>query len=157
MMFFAREKELMREYVRKTNKTSLAVTFIILIITIAVTEFFASFNIYLLQHVPQSEKILLGFFEISALLTITAALLSLIIVSGMTDEFNYYFRKRPLMIFASAATIGNFAAFFVIENTSYPYVVFFSSLTAINVLTIAFSIYSAENVLEEKHRQTRRK
>jgi len=144
-MMFEKEMKMMREHLKGVSKTEIAVTLILVILTVAVTEFFASMNFYMLQNTLVRSSMLLGLFSILGVLTIMLSTIAQILISGEKDkEFNYYFRTRPLWVLSLTSIIGDIVAVFMTTHASYYYVVFFTSLTAINILAIGFAIYCME-------------
>ena len=149
---FEKEMQMMREHLKGVSKTQMAAILLLVILTVAVTEFFASMNFYMLQNTLVRSQVLLGLFSILGVLTIMLSTIAQILISGEKDkEFNFYFRTRPLWVLSLTAIIGDIIAVFMTTHASYYYVVFFTSLTAINILAIGFALYCMEKSIEKRH------
>ena len=153
-----RERELMREHIKKVGVARLILTYIIVLIIIIIIEVFASYNIYALQSTEHAEPVLREVFAMIAIIVAVFSIIARTVFLGARDkasrEFNYYFRLRPLLIFSAVAIVGDLVAVTLSGETSYPYVVFFTSLIAISVFAIGFAIYSAEKAILRTNKLT---
>ncbi|MBU2561484.1 MAG: hypothetical protein KKD17_04245 [Nanoarchaeota archaeon] len=153
-MFLKRERELMRKHVKRVGIGRLLLTSLFVLIVIVVIEAFASLNIYLLEEGAKGEPVLREIFSMVAIIvaafTIIANILFLGGRSKADREFHYYFRTRPLLIFSATAIIGDIVAVLVVGKTTYPYMVFYTSLIALNLFAIGFAIHAVEKVISKE-------
>ena len=153
-MILERERELMKEHVKKVGVRHILLMYLFVLFVIVLVEGFASFNIHLLKEVEGGAMILRDIFSTVAIVVVAFTFIAnIVFLGGRTKadrEFHYYFRTRPLLLFSATAVLGDAVAVFLVHNTSYPYVVFFTSLIALNIFAIGFAIYSTEKVLRQK-------
>jgi hypothetical protein len=156
-----REKELMREHIKKVGLARLILIYLIVIIIIIIIEAFASYNIYTLQSTGSSGPVLTEAFPIMAIMVAVLSIIARTVLLGERDkaakEFNYYFRIRPLVVFSVVAIAGDLVALTLSGETSYPYVVFFTSFIAISLYTMGFAVFSAEKAMPGKKKLTTHK
>jgi hypothetical protein len=150
-----REKELLREHIKKVGIARLLVTYLLVIIFIIAVEVFASLNIYLLEGSEHSEPILRDVFSITAIVVAVFTVIANVVFAGSGSkhdrDFHYYFRIRPLMIYSVTAIVGDIVAVALAGETSYIYVVFFTSMIALSLFSIVFAVHTAESTF--KHRK----
>jgi hypothetical protein len=150
-MILKRERELTKEYVKKMGAKRILLTYLLVLLVIIVLESFASFNIHLLKEVEHGAMIMRDIFSTIAIIVVAFTVIAnIIFLGGRTKEdreFHYYFRTRPLLLYSATAVLGDIIAIFLVHNTSYPYIVFFTSLISLNIFAIGFAIYSTENAL----------
>ncbi|MBW2972253.1 hypothetical protein KY359_04425 [Candidatus Woesearchaeota archaeon] len=152
-MVLDRERELMRDHVKKVGVRHILITYIFVLAVIIFIEAFASYNIHLLKEVEGGAMIMRDIFSIVAVIVVAFTVVANIIFLGgrskADTEFHYYFRTRPLLLYSATAVIGDIIAVFLVHNTSYPYMVFFTSLIALNLFAIGFAIYSVEKAISK--------
>jgi len=143
----------MKEHIKKVGVRHILITYLFVLIAITLIESFASYNIQVLQHIENSSAIFREMFSIIAVIVVAFTVIANIVFMGgrkkADREFHYYFRTRPLILFTSVAVIGDMVAIFVAHNTGYGYVVFYTSLIALNIFAVAFAIYSAERAIRK--------
>lgn len=151
-MILKRERELMKEHVKKVGLGKLLLTYILILIAIVIIEAFASLNIYLLTEVAGGARIMRDIFSTVAIIVAAFTVIAnVVFLGGRTKadrEFHYYFSTRPLLLYSGTAIVGDIIAIFLVHNTSYPYIVFFTSLIALNIFAIGFALYSVERVIK---------
>ncbi len=151
--FFKIEHELMRKYVEEVGKKRIVITSLIVLALVFGIEVFASINIHLLHQVEHGPMVLRDIFSMIAVFVAAFTIIAnLIFQGGLSEEdrkIHYYFRTRPLIVMSVVAVLGDVIAISLVHNTGYLYVVFFTSLIAINVLTIFFAIHSIEKAIRK--------
>ena len=152
-MILKRERELMRKHVNDVGMAKLLLMYLFALIIIVIIEVFASINLHILAQTEGSHTILRDIFSIVAIIVVAFTVIANIVFLGGTTkadrEFHYYFRTRPLLLYSTIAVAGDIFAVFVVHNLSYPYIVFFTSLIALNLWAIGFAVYSTEKALEK--------
>lgn len=155
-MVLEKEMQLMREHVKKVGVKRLLLMYLMVLLIIVIIEVFASFNLYLITESEGSHTILRDIFSTVAIMVIAFTVIAnVVFLGGRTKadrEFHYYFRTRPLLIYSTVAVLGDIFAVFVIHNFSYPYIVFLTSLIALNLWAIGFAVYATEKVLQKDKR-----
>jgi hypothetical protein len=153
MKLLEREMELMREHVKEVGVRHIMLTYLFVLAFIIFIEAFASYNIQVLQQVENSSAVLREIFSIIAVVVVAFTVIANIVFLGgrkkADREFHYYFRTRPLLLFSSVAVLGDLVAIFVAHKTGYGYVVFYTSLIALNLFALLFAVYSAERAISK--------
>jgi len=152
-MVLDRERELMRKHIKKVGIKHILVTYIFVLILVIFVELFASYNIHLLDQMPGGSLILREIFSVVAVVVVVFTVVANIVFMGgrkkADKEFHYYFRTRPLLLFSGTAVLGDIVAVFIVHNTSFVYMVFFTSLIALNMIAIGFALWSAEKAIKK--------
>ncbi len=142
----------MRKHVNKVGVPKLLLTYLLALIVVIVVEVFASVNLHLLQDVPDASLILRDVFSVIAIMVAAFTVIAnIVFLGGRTKEdreFHYYFRTRPLLLYSGGAILGDLVAIFLIHNTSFGYMVFYTALIALNVFAIGFAIHATEKMLK---------
>jgi hypothetical protein len=153
-MILERERELTREHIKKVGMTKILVTYLLVLCAIVIVEAFASLNIYLLNEAEKGVPLLREIFSALAIIIASFTVIANIVFLGGKSkadrEFHYYFRTRPLLLYSFTAIAGDIFAVFLAHNTGFPYIVFFTSLIALNLFAIGFAIYSTEKALNRE-------
>lgn len=143
----------MREHVKRVGIVRLILIYLFVLVIIIIIEAFASLNIYLLEEGAQGEPVLREIFSMVAIIvaafTVIANILFLGGRSKADREFHYYFRTRPLLIYSATAIMGDIIAVLLAGKTTYPYMVFYTSLIALNLFAIGFAIHAVEKVIRK--------
>ncbi len=148
-----RERQLMRQHIRKVGVRHIILTYLFVLFFIIIIEVFASYNIQVLQQVEDGSAMLRELFSVIAIVVVAFTVIANLVFLGgkkkSDREFHYYFRTRPLLLFSSVAVLGDLVAIFVAHNTGYGYVVFYTSLIALNLFALGFAVYSAESAIRK--------
>jgi hypothetical protein len=143
----------MREHIKKVGAGKLAVLYLLVLATVVVIEIFATYNLQMIDEIRDSARILRELFSTIAIIVAAFTVIAnVVFVGGKTKadrEFHYYFRTRPLWVYSATAIIGDIVAIFLAHNTGYAYTVFFTSLIAVNIISIAFALHSAEKAISK--------
>jgi hypothetical protein len=152
-MFLKKERELTRKHVKKLGVGRLLLTYALVLFAIILIEAFASINIHLLKEVEGGAMIMRDIFSVIAIVVaMFTVIANIVFLGGRTKEdreFHYYFSTRPLLLYSGTAVIGDIIAIFLVHNTSYPYIIFFTSLITLNIFAIGFAVYSVERVIRK--------
>ncbi len=152
-MVLEREMELTRKHIKKVGLAKILFIYLFVLILIITIEVFASLNIYMLRQtdggVPFLREIFSALAIIIAAFTVIANMVFIGQGSKSEKEFHYYFRTRPLIIFSVTAILGDIFAVFLAGRTTFPYIIFFTSLIALNIFAVGFAVYSTEKVLNK--------
>jgi hypothetical protein len=153
MNFLKRERQLMRKFVKDVGVAKIILTTLFILVIVILIEAFASYNIYMLKETAEGIPFLRELFSAVAIMVAAFTVIANIVFRGgrtkADREFHYYFRTRPLLLFSTTAILGDlFAVFLIGGRTSFPYVVFFTSLIALNLFAIGFAIHCTEKAME---------
>jgi hypothetical protein len=152
-----RERELMRKHVKKVGWKRILLMYALVLVVIIIIEAFASLNIYLLRESPQGVPILRDVFSVIAIIVAAFTIIAnLVFLGGRSKadrEFHYFFSTRPLLLFSGTAIIGDIVAVFLVGRAGFAYIVFFSSLIALNIFAIGYAVYCTERALS-RHKRT---
>ncbi|MFH1063446.1 MAG: hypothetical protein V1729_00030 [Candidatus Woesearchaeota archaeon] len=152
MLISKRERELMKKHVKRVGFPKLFLTYLVALVVVIVIEVFASVNLHLIRDVPDGSLILRDVFSIIAIMVAAFTVIAnIVFLGGRTKEdreFHYYFRTRPILMYSGSAILGDIVAIFMIHNTSFAYMVFYTALIALNVFAMGFAIHSTERMLK---------
>ncbi|MFC1742219.1 hypothetical protein ACFL3V_06810, partial [Nanoarchaeota archaeon] len=152
-----KERRLMQKHVKKVGWKHLLLTYAFVLLLIVIIETFASLNIYLLRETDVGIPVLRELFSTIAIFVAVFTVIANIIFMGGSSkterEFQYYFRTRPLLLFSTTAIVGDIFAVYLVGRVSYPYIVFFTSLIALNVFTFGFAIYGLERYIRSQFKK----
>lgn len=155
MLLFILEKEraLMRKHIKEVGIAKILLTYFFILMLVILIEAFASYNIFMIKDIHAEVPLLREIFSAMAIIiaafTIIANMVFLGGRSRADKEFHYYFRTRPLLLFSGTAVIGDIFAIFYAGNATYPFIVFFTSLIALNIFTAGFAIHATEKALSK--------
>ena len=144
----------MREHIKRAGAAKIILTSLFVIFLIIIIESFAAYNILVLHLADGDGAILKDTFSILAIAVAASTIIAKTVFTRWKDkhaaEFHYYFRIRPMLLYSAVAVLGDMAAISFVQKTSYIYIVFFTSLIAINIFATGFAIYSAEKAIKKE-------
>lgn len=162
MKLLSREMELMREHIKKKGIGKLLTVYAFVFVLVIIIETFASYNLYLLGQTHGQIPLLREIFSATAIVVAAFTVIAnVVFMGGRTKserEFIYYFRTRPLVVLSSTAILGDIVAVFLHTETGHGYIIFFTSLIALNLLAVGFAVYGSEKAIEgpENKKNTRK-